>query len=113
MKLTRTATGHFVMLIEIGLRLINYISGHIQAVSQPSPQIIFLAAELNYSFQHLYFLLQVVKTATGACSETMTRKIWDVKSYVGQIARVKLVDSSSGWWMHINFDDLKGDIRCM
>ena len=43
----------------------------------------------------------------------MTRKIWDVQNYVGQIARVKLMDSSSGIWGHINCDDLKGDMRCM
>lgn len=42
----------------------------------------------------------------------MTRETWDVQNYIGQIARVKLVDGS-GWFGHINFDDLKGDIRCM
>jgi len=57
-------------------------------------------------------LFQVVKQATGQCSETMTRKAWDVGAFVGQRARVKLVDVSSGGWGHINFDDLKGDMRC-
>ena len=42
----------------------------------------------------------------------MTRKTWDVGSFVGQRARVKLVDLSSGGWGHINFDDLRGDISC-
>ena len=84
-----------------------------QAVSQSRPLITFLAAEMNYPFQFLCLLLQVVKTATGACHETMTRKIWDLQNYIGQIARVKLVDSSSDEWGHINFDDLKGDMRCM
>ncbi|XP_020629840.1 uncharacterized protein LOC110066922 [Orbicella faveolata] len=55
---------------------------------------------------------KVVKQATGQCSETMTRKAWDVGAFVGQRARVKLVDVSSGGWGHINFDDLKGDMRC-
>ena len=42
----------------------------------------------------------------------MTRKTWNVRDLVGQLARVKLVDFSSGGWGHINFDDLKGDISC-
>ena len=60
-----------------------------------------------------YFAFQVVRSATGKCSETMTRKVWDVHAYVGQKAHVKLVDFSSGGWGHINFDDLKGDISCV
>jgi len=42
----------------------------------------------------------------------MTRKTWGVGAFVGQRARVKLVDVSSGGWGHINFDDLKGDMNC-
>ena len=59
----------------------------------------------------IYF--QVIRKATGACNETMSRKAWDVHGFVGQRARVKLVDSSSSSWGHINFDDLKGDISCV
>ena len=55
---------------------------------------------------------QVVKNSTGSCSETMSRKFWDVQAFVGRTARVKLVDFSSGGWGHINFDDLGGDISC-
>lgn len=69
--------------------------------------------DINNTRAELVIDQKVVKTATGACKETMTRKIWDVQNYIGQIARVKLVDSSSGDWGHINFDDLKGDMRCM
>ena len=42
----------------------------------------------------------------------MTRKFWIISQYIGQPARVRLVDDSSGDWGHINFDDLKGDISC-
>ncbi|XP_078368814.1 uncharacterized protein LOC144652612 [Oculina patagonica] len=53
-----------------------------------------------------------VREATGHCQERMTRKTWDVGDFIGQRARVRLVDNSSGGWGHINFDDLKGDITC-
>ncbi|KAL9969838.1 hypothetical protein ACROYT_G022104 [Oculina patagonica] len=55
---------------------------------------------------------QVIRSETGNCWETMYRKSWDVQEYIGQHARVRLVDDSSGGWGHINFDDLKGDIIC-
>lgn len=42
----------------------------------------------------------------------MTRGSWDVQEYIGQHARVRLIDYSCGEWGHINFDDLKGDIIC-
>ena len=40
----------------------------------------------------------------------MSRESWDVHEYVGQLARLRLVDAGSGGWGHINFDDMKGDI---
>ena len=57
-------------------------------------------------------VFQVVHKDTGNCTETMTRKTWDTGSFVGQCARLKLVDFSSDAWGHINFDDLRGDISC-
>ena len=42
----------------------------------------------------------------------MTRKFWIISQYIGQPARVRLVDYSSRGWGHINFDDLKGAISC-
>lgn len=42
----------------------------------------------------------------------MIRKSWNVQEFIGQQARVKLIDDSSGDWGHINFDDLRGDIIC-
>ena len=56
--------------------------------------------------------MQVVRNETGNCYETMYRKSWDVKEFIGQYAQVRLVDKRSGSWGHINFDDLKGDIIC-
>lgn len=56
--------------------------------------------------------LQPVRNETGDCTETMILKTWDVAAFIGQRARVRLVDFSSDEWGHINFDDLKGDISC-
>ena len=56
--------------------------------------------------------MQVVRTETGNCNETMFRKSWDVTEFTGQYAQVRLVDNKSANWAHINFDDLKGDIIC-
>ena len=38
----------------------------------------------------------VVFRETGDCSESMTEKSWDVSSFVGRIAQLRLVDHSSG-----------------
>ncbi|KAM7430316.1 hypothetical protein ABFA07_018943 [Porites harrisoni] len=48
----------------------------------------------------------VVFRETGDCSESMTEKSWDVSSFVGRIAQLRLVDHSSGHLGHINFDHL-------
>lgn len=42
----------------------------------------------------------------------MYRKSWNVEEYIGQMARVRLVDKTDCCWGHINFDDLNGDITC-
>lgn len=58
------------------------------------------------------FSLQAVRNETGNCTETMLIKRWNVVAFVGQRARIRLVDFSSYGWGHINFDDLKGEISC-
>jgi hypothetical protein len=45
--------------------------------------------------------------ATGKCTETMERARWDVSTYVGRTAQIRLVDASDGGWGHINFDDVQ------
>jgi hypothetical protein len=50
---------------------------------------------------------QVVLRATGKCTETMERILWDVTPYSEQTAQIRLVDAASGGWGHINFDDVK------
>ena len=61
----------------------------------------------------MYLLfLQAVRSETGNCNETMICKTWDVAAFIGQRARVRLIDFSSTSWGHINFDDMKGNITC-
>lgn len=50
---------------------------------------------------------QVVRKSTGKCTETMQRARWDVSEFQGRSARIRLVDTSSGGWGHINFDDVR------
>ena len=65
--------------------------------------------EIYSALNHVF---QAVFKETGKCTETMTSKTWHVGTFVGQRARVRLIDFSSGGWGHINFDDLRGDISC-
>ncbi|XP_027037555.1 uncharacterized protein LOC113666009 [Pocillopora damicornis] len=68
--------------------------------------------DINIVRVELVVGIQVVKTVTGTCSETMNRMTWDIEQFISQIAHVRLVDAGSSAWHHINFDDLKGDISC-
>ena len=49
----------------------------------------------------------VVHRATGKCTETMERVKWDLREFRNRTAQLRLVDSSSGGWGHINFDDVR------
>lgn len=44
---------------------------------------------------------------TGANSETMQRRFWDVSSLQGQQVYLKIVDRHRGGWGHINVDDIR------
>lgn len=50
---------------------------------------------------------RVVYKVTGKCTESMARASFDMIDFNGQTARIRLVDSSSGGWGHINFDDVR------
>ncbi|XP_074612278.1 uncharacterized protein LOC141866648 [Acropora palmata] len=54
----------------------------------------------------------VVLRTKGYCRETMRRQRWNVRTYNGRYGFIRLVDYGSGTWGHINFDDLRGNIRC-
>jgi len=46
----------------------------------------------------------MVLQETGGCSESMIERSWDVTGFQNKEAHLRLVDSSSGGWGHINFD---------
>jgi hypothetical protein len=75
-----------------------------------TPVINFLiggGCDINTERVELIVNRQVVLRATGKCTETMERVLWDVTPYVGQTAQIRLIDASGGGWGHINFDDVK------
>ncbi|PFX24484.1 hypothetical protein AWC38_SpisGene10917 [Stylophora pistillata] len=79
------------------------------------PNITFLiggGCKMNSARAELVINNQVVRIKTGNCNESMRLKSWDVQNFIGQRARVRLVDNSSEGWGHINFDLLGGDISC-
>lgn len=48
----------------------------------------------------------MVMTATGFDNEMLTPMQWDVSSYLGQTAILKIVDTATGGWGHINIDQI-------
>jgi len=49
---------------------------------------------------------KVVRSATGANSDFLLPLSWDVSRFLGQPARVQIVDGASGDWGHINVDHI-------
>ena len=48
-----------------------------------------------------------LKRETGINSEYMTKRYWDVSGFKGQQVYLKIVDSHTGGWGHINVDDIR------
>ncbi|NPU85272.1 MAG: hypothetical protein HPY65_12395 [Syntrophaceae bacterium] len=75
-----------------------------------TPSISFLiggGCDINTERVELIVNGQIVQRATGRCTETMERMTWDVRTYQGQSAQIRLIDFSGGGWGHINFDDVR------
>ena len=49
---------------------------------------------------------KVVKSATGWRSDHLVPASWDVRRFLGQVARIQIVDQASGDWGHVNVDHL-------
>ena len=50
---------------------------------------------------------QVVRTATGANTETLTWHDWDVRDLAGRSAQLEIVDAHSGGWGHLMVDQIE------
>lgn len=48
----------------------------------------------------------IVRTMTGANTETLEEKYWDVRELKGKQAHFEVVDAAKGGWGHINLDDI-------
>jgi hypothetical protein len=48
----------------------------------------------------------VVRTATGANTETFSRQEWDIADFKGERGHLVVVDNNGGGWGHPNFDDV-------
>lgn len=49
----------------------------------------------------------VLRSTSGNNSETLQRKLWDVRTYYLKYVFIRAVDSETGGWGHLNFDDIK------
>ena len=50
---------------------------------------------------------EVVRTATGGNSERLEWHFWDVSDFMGEQARLQIVDRHSGGWGHVNVDHIE------
>ena len=69
----------------------------------------FLIGGGNYTSQTCINLLvgdKVVCSATGANSERLRWRSWDVKGLMGKTVRIRIVDKATGGWGHINVDHI-------
>jgi hypothetical protein len=49
---------------------------------------------------------QPVRQATGCVSETLGRRLWNVRDYVGRSAHIEILDDSAGGWGHLLVDEI-------
>ncbi|NJD91157.1 MAG: hypothetical protein FIA91_06545 [Geobacter sp.] len=78
--------------------------------SVDSPSISFLiggGCDLAHERVEILVERRVVYKVTGKCTESMGRVSFDMSEFMGQTARIRLIDSSSGGWGHINFDAVR------
>lgn len=50
---------------------------------------------------------EVVRTASGAFSEALVWRSWDVKEFAGQAAQIRVIDDNPGGWGHILVDSIE------
>lgn len=101
----------------MGAGLVNsYLNGDGSTGTLTSPPFVISKPYLNFligggnlpgqACMNLIVSNVVVATATGANSETLTPRQWDVSAYLGQTATLQIVDSATGGWGHILIDEI-------
>lgn len=50
---------------------------------------------------------QTIHSASGDDREAMRRAVFDLQPWLGQTARIQLIDENTGGWGHLNFDDVR------
>ncbi|KAK9490034.1 extracellular exo-inulinase inuE [Lipomyces doorenjongii] len=86
---TGTLTSKF---FNISMRYINFLVGG--------------GHDFNNTAVHLKVDGQIVRSATGTNSETLSWQSWDVSSLLNRTAVIEIVDTSTGGWGHINVDEI-------
>ncbi|KAB5550825.1 glycosyl hydrolase family protein [Coniochaeta sp. 2T2.1] len=100
-----------------GTRLVNtFLNGDMTTGTLTSPTftitrgtINFLIGGGNFPDQECINLVvggQIVRSETGANSEMLVPKYWDVTTFIGRDAVIQIVDSMTGGWGHINIDQI-------
>jgi len=74
-----------------------------------SPSISFLIGGGSSEQTRVELLIDghPVLTASGKNIETMHKQAWNLESYIGQTAQIRIVDESQEGWGHINVDDFR------
>ncbi|EED15737.1 exoinulinase InuD [Talaromyces stipitatus ATCC 10500] len=49
---------------------------------------------------------EIVRSATGTNSETLSWQSWDVSSFLNQTAVIQIIDTATSGWDHINVDEI-------
>ena len=72
----------------------------------------FIGGGCSYASEAVQLLVggRAVRVASSICHERMVKTSWNLQSFIGRKARLRLIDFSSAAWGHINFDEFKGDV---
>lgn len=100
-----------------GSGLVNsYVGGDISTGTLTSPPFVITKRYLNFLIgggnfpgqecMNLIISNAVVASATGANSEMLLPRQWDVSNYRGQTATLQIIDSATGGWGHILIDEI-------
>ena len=100
----------------VGSRYIDSYNGNAAKLSLISPAFVISKNYIqlkvgggNYpadTYVGLFINGVRIFSETGANSTTFTQRIWDVTTYVGQTAEIRIIDNSTGGWGFIMCDDI-------